>query len=368
MSYIVKIRRSDGSGLHSIQKIKLNKSAPFNRGTNPNDGLLRALKELIRTKGIPKLGSNDMKNVLKYRTNAQPRTLSQIQNFPSKNVITSITNIDNSKVKTCVTSTAHYLNPVATSVVPTNNIQTSFVVTSNTHNNNFNNAKVSYADAAAQPIISTIQTSNTNFTTCVKPTSTIQSSSPYQTSMTISRPNNILNNSVTNQNRSALNNSRADSIPQYTFQVKTPKNSIGSPTITSTSFTPIKTTENRLQNTNLQQRSQPIFIRKDLSHRDDYSNSTSDYKYEVKSDLDEEEFDEDFDEKDIFPSQPVRTFCVSTGSNKNGLNSAPNNGLSNNNNVNKFNRTVKVSMGDFSRGPSKINVIGRSSFVPVSII
>lgn len=354
-SYIIKVRRSDRNGLQGIKKIKLNKS-PFPRGGNGNDEVFRALseiKELIKTKGISKLSTNGTKNVLKYRTNSQLGTLSQIQNFPSNNVITSITNIDNSKVKTCVTASSiaptysHQGNPVVVSSIQpqATNIQTSFVVTSHSYK----------SKEVSSPAIASLQHSNSNFSTTVRSST---GTSTYPTALTITKPSTILS-TTTIQNKSPLNTSRSDAIPQYTFQVKTPKSSIGSPTISSTSYTPIKTHDSRTQNV-----TQPIFIRKDLSSRDDLSNSSSDYKYEVKSDLDEEEFDEDFDEKDIFPCQPIRTFSVNTGQNKHVLTHSLNNAIQNNG-TNKFCRTMKVSLADLSKAP-KINVIGRSSFVPVS--
>ncbi|KAF2358996.1 Myc-type basic helix-loop-helix (bHLH) domain [Trinorchestia longiramus] len=361
-SFIIKVRRGErfsAAGGHTMKKIRLNKSQ-LQKGNSPSSEqmiqVISEISDLIKFNGVSKLNPGGAsKNVVKYRTNAQPRTLSQIQNFPNSNVVTSITNIEHCKVKSSASS----------SMVPSVEINQVKSVNSTAKTSSAPSSLWSSSTGSAATITvgnippkadsqfpRAIVSSAPASGCCIKPLSTpivVTSPNNLKTSL------NFTNSSFQRSTNSIIN----DTQPHYTIQLKTSKNSIGSPTITSTSTTPVKTIESKPPSLS-SQRPHPIFIRKDLGAKEDSVPMLNDPKNDEKSDWDDEEFDEDFDDREM-TSAPIRTFCVSTGSCKS--NSRPCLDASCYKRYSKS-KVFKIST-DSSRS-QKVNVIGKSSFVPVN--
>lgn len=370
-SFIIKVRRGDRNGLsgHTTKKIRLNKST-LQKASSPNsDRVIQVISEISDLINLnDKLGTNASKNIVKYRTNTQPRTLSQIQNFPNSNVVTSITNIQQCKVRNTSNSTS-VVPSIAVNQVRTVN---SAAKTSNSSIWSTPSGTSTITVGNIQPKTeSTVLASRSSVPNCcvltTKSSASVSSNSTFKsaTPLVVTSQNQVKSATILTS-ASVQSKNNTDSQPHYTIQLKTPKNSVGSPTITSTSFTPIKPSDSKPPNSGVQ-RPQPIFIRKDLGAKENSTNFLSESMNDIKSDLDDDEYDDDdddFDEKEDCSSAPIRTFCVSTGSCK--TNSRPCSDSSCYNRFNKSNRVLKIST-DSSRSP-KINVIGKSSFVPVSIL
>ncbi|XP_018018547.1 probable serine/threonine-protein kinase DDB_G0282963 isoform X2 [Hyalella azteca] len=384
-SFIIKVRRGDRnghSGGHAMKKIRLNKSQLQKSSSSNSDRMIQVISEisdLIKFNGMSKLASVPQKNIVKYRTNVQPRTLSQIQNLPNSNVVTSITNIEPTKVKNsisscvvpplpvnqvrsvnsinsiakapCVASTAWSASP-GTATITVGNIQPKTDCHSSVRTGAITVGSIQPKSDCILPSVKTVTTSSSGI--CVK--SII---SPHVvTSQNNTKAATIFTTSSIQRSSNSLIH---ESQPHYTIKLKTTKNSIGSPTITSTSFTPIKPSDSKPPSLNLH-RPQPIFIRKDLSVKENSVSLLNDVKNDDKSDWDEEDFDEDFDDGEV-SSAPIRTFCVSTGSCKSS--SRPCLDAACYNRYNKHSKLLNIA-SDASRS-QKINVIGKSSFVPVNL-
>ena len=371
MSYVIKFR--EGEGTQGVRQIRVKGS----QLRNSNGTLYKSIKELTEMIKTNKIDNNTLKNIrLSHKINSeQPRTLSQIQNIQPNKVITSVTqklrsisptsnSIQSQHIASlrqpqsvdATISYPNYVNIASANNLPDNAIKTNMIT-----------ATTSNLPPIA-PIKTTIQPHNNRST---------QSFILAKPTTMISTNNNNLSKPVVNFNKVVATSSTATNTisTQYKIQVKNPRNCLGSPTISSTSTFPSKLNDN-----NTSKSSQPIYIRRDLSSstRDDSNASPTDSNPEFRSDLDDEETDDDLELKEDFmtpSSKPsIKTFSVSSSNsnvNKNviinsvrsfGQNGIP---ISATNHSNRFGKTVKVSVSEVTKAP-KIKVIASNSYTSVS--
>ena len=298
------------------------------------NGLIKTNQNVTAKVPSPDFGTKTTKYKITNNGTDQPRTLSQIQNLTtSSNVITaSVPSMESDTSKENIAKSAESA-PCLSSVTSSKSLTSG---------------------------CSSISETTPNF--IVK--STICSSSPIVTS-------SIKLKNSSSPSSTLLSSSSPNSIPHYTIQVKSPNKgqTIASPTISSTSFLPIKLSDS---NNNVAkpsntpqglQRPQPIFVRKDLTTdeglllKQEEAGSSSDFPLTIINGKKDSQTTASVITTN--GNKVMRTFCLTT--NKNAANGG-----------NIFNgrkilgRSVKMNLSDLAKS-HKINVIGRSSFVPVSI-